>query len=119
MNTMNQVCLIGKVTITPSCKDLKSGVKFGSFGIGIPEAKRTKDGEWETRFHFVDIVAWDQTAEIAEKRLEKGDQVSIVGQLQFEQWEKDGRKQSKLKVRATRIQKLALEVPQEAQATCG
>lgn len=113
MNSMNQVTLIGKVTFEPQVRELKSGSKAGSFGMGISESFQ-KDGEWETRMNFVEVVLWNQQAETAKKRLAKGDLISVQGSLQYEQWEKDGKKQSKLRVRAQRVQKLKLE--QEARA---
>ena len=108
MINMNNVQLLGKVTIEPRVRSLKSGSKVGEVGIGIPESFRKENGEWETRMHFVDVVVWAQQAENLEKHYRKGDGILVEGSLQYESWEQDGRKRNRLKVRAQRIQPVKL-----------
>jgi len=75
-------------------------------GIGISEGHKNAKGEWESKMHFVDVVLWDEQAEYAKSNLKKGDSVLILGCLQYESWEKDGRRQSKLRVKGQRIQQV-------------
>jgi single-strand DNA-binding protein len=109
MISMNNVQLLGKITLPPKVRTLKSGTKLAEIGMGIPESYKKQDGNWETRMHFVDVVVWDQQAEMAEERLKKGDGLLVQGMLQYDQWEgKDGSKRSKVRVKAQRIQKVQL-----------
>lgn len=109
MINLNSVQLLGKVTLEPKVRTLQSGSKVAEIGLGIPENYRTKDGEWSSRMHFVDVVLWNEQAELAEKRLKKGEGLLVQGSLQYESWEtKDGGKRSKVKVRAQRIQTVPL-----------
>jgi single-strand DNA-binding protein len=109
MISMNSVQLIGKITLEPRVRRLKSGTTVAEIGMGIPENFKKKNGDWESRMHFVDIQVWDQQAEYVEKHLRKGDGLLVQGSLQFEQWEgKDGQKRNKIKVKAQRIQAVPL-----------
>ena len=55
---------------------------------------------------FVDITMWGRTAEVASEYLTKGSPVLIEGRLKLDTWEKDGKKNSKLKVVADKMQML-------------
>ena len=105
MITMNNVQLLGRVTLEPRVRTLKSGSTVAEVGLGIPENHQKENGEWEGQMHFVDVVLWNDQAEYARKHLKKGVSALIQGMLQYNQWEaKDGGKRSKLKVRAHRVQ---------------
>jgi single-strand DNA-binding protein len=118
MISMNNVQILGKVTIPPRIRTVKkSGVKVGEMSVGLPENFRKENGEWANRMHFVEVVLWEDLAEYAETKLGKGDGVLVQGALQFEQWEaKDGGKRSKLKVKALRVQYVPQPVYQENAA---
>lgn len=109
--SLNQVCLIGKVGFEPRLRSLPSGVKVADIGLGVSESFK-KDGEWASKTHFVDLVLWEQQAEQAASRIKKGDTISVLGSLQYESWEKDGKKNSRLRVKVQRIQKIPL-MPKE------
>lgn len=110
MINMNSVQLLGKITLEPKNRKLKSGTQLTELGIGIPESHKKANGEWETRMQFVDIVLWEQQAAWAEKNLKKGDGVLVQGSLQYDQWEQDGKKRNKLRVKGQRVQKVELPV---------
>jgi single-strand DNA-binding protein len=55
---------------------------------------------------FVDVTLWARTAEIASEYLNKGSNVLIEGRLKLDTWEKDGKKNSKLRVIGERMQML-------------
>lgn len=112
MLNMNQVQLLGKVTIAPKIRTLKNGTSVADLGMGIPENYKNEKGEWMNRMHFVDVVLWDQQAEFARDKLKKGDGVLIQGALQFDQWEgKNGEKRSKLRVKGLKVQPVILPEP--------
>lgn len=112
MISMNNVQLIGKVTIAPRIRKLKNGSEVAELGMGVPESYKNEKGEWNSRMHFVDVVLWDEQARFANEKLQKGDGVLIQGSLQFDQWEaKDGGKRSKLRVKSYRVQTVMLPEP--------
>src|SRR5690606_15869099 len=52
------------------------------------------------------VTLWGRTAEIASEYLSKGSSVLIEGRLKLDSWEKDGKKNYKLRVVGERMQML-------------
>lgn len=112
MISMNNVQILGKVTIAPKMRKLKSGNEVAELGMGLLENYKNPKGEWSSRMHFVDVILWDEQARFANEKLQKGDGILIQGALQFDQWEaKDGSKRSKLRVKGHRVQQVPMPVP--------
>lgn len=117
MISMNNVQLLGKITLPPKVRTLKSGMRVAELGLGIPESFKKQNGDWETRMHFVDVVLWDRQADFAEKNLHKGGGLLVQGSLQFDQWEtKEGGKRNKVKVKAQRVQPVTLPDPAKRES---
>jgi single-strand DNA-binding protein len=97
MNT-NFVILEGNMTRDPEIKDAGKQ-QVASFGIAVNKRVR-KDGEWTNgEPQFFEIQAWGYDAERA-MQLSKGDAVIVVGELNFQQWEKDGQKRNSVRITA-------------------
>ena len=102
MNT-NFVVLEGNLTRDPEIKEAGSS-QVSNFGIAVNKRIR-KDGEWVNGDpQFYDISAWGYDAERS-MALSSGDAVIIIGELNFQTWEKDGQKRSAVKVTARAIGK--------------
>ena len=54
--------------------------------------------------HYIDVETWNKTAENCAKYLAKGRQVLVEGRLFQDIWEKDGKKNSKLYLKADNVQ---------------
>ena len=114
MTDINSVVLIGRIT-----KDVGSDERSFSY-IGNGTAKATvnlavnrsvKKGEkWEDETSFFDVVIWGKMAENLKPRLTKGKQISVMGFLKQDRWEKDGQKQSKIYVNAEQV-----EIPNDSK----
>lgn len=97
---VNNVTLAGRLT---GEVQLNKGV--ASFGLAINSYFRNKEGEKKEEVTFVDIVAFDRTAENCAKFLDKGSQALVEGRLKLETWQtKDGHNRSKLRVIAKNVQ---------------
>ena len=103
MNGYNKVILIGNLTRDPELKSLPGGSSVAELGLAINEDYTAKDGGKKEQVTFVDIEAWGRTAENAAQYLSKGDPVLVEGSLKLDQWETDGQKRSKMRVRAFRV----------------
>ena len=92
MNTLrNKVQLIGNLGKNPEIITLDSGKKLAKFSIATNESYKDSSGEKVTDTQWHNIVAWNKTAEIIEKYLQKGNEVAIEGKLTTRSWEdKDG-----------------------------
>jgi len=94
MNTLrNKVQLIGNLGNAPEIITLDSGKKLAKFSIATNESYKNAQGEkvQDTQWH--NVVAWNKTAEIVEKYLEKGKEVAIEGKLTTRSYDdKEGNK---------------------------
>ena len=93
---MNSVQLMGYVTGDIELRYTQNGNPVANFGIALN--RRYRQGE-ETKQEttFVDLVAFNRTAEIANEYLGKGRPVAIEGRLRYRTWETEGGvKRSKL-----------------------
>jgi len=94
MNTLrNKVQLIGNLGNAPEIITLESGKKLAKFSIATNDSYKNAQGEKITDTQWHNLVAWNKTAEIVEKYLEKGKEVAIEGKLTSRSYEdKDGTK---------------------------
>ena len=92
MSTLrNKVQLIGNLGNNPEIITLENEKKLAKFSIATNESYKNSQGEKVTDTQWHNIVAWNKTAEIIEKYLEKGSEVAIEGKLITRSWEaKDG-----------------------------
>ncbi|WP_456378738.1 single-stranded DNA-binding protein [Lutibacter sp.] len=94
MSTLrNKVQLIGNLGNNPEIITLDSGKKLAKFSLATNETYKNAQGEKVTDTQWHNLVAWNKTAELAEKYLEKGKEIAIEGKLTSRSYEaKDGTK---------------------------
>ncbi len=94
MSTLrNHVQLIGNLGNTPEIINLENGGKLAKFSLATNETYTNKKGEKVTDTQWHNIVAWNNTATIIEKFLDKGKEVAVSGKLTSRSWEdQDGNK---------------------------
>lgn len=105
MASFNRVILLGNCTREIELKYTQSNTAIAEVGLAVNE-KVKRGGEWCDDVVFVDVTCFGRTAEVAADFLRKGSPVFFEGRLSLSQWEKDGKKFSKLKVIAERLQLL-------------
>ena len=88
---MNKVILMGRLTRDPEVRYTQSNTAVASFSIAV-NRRFVKQGE-ERKADFINIVAWNQTAEFVSKYFKKGQQVGIIGRIQTRNYDDaDGKK---------------------------
>jgi single-strand DNA-binding protein len=92
----NKVILIGNVVKDCETKTVKAS-KVTKFRLAVDDPYK-KDSVL-----YIDVEAWDKQAEFATKWLKKGKGVIVDGRLCMDSWEKDGKKESKIFVKAADI----------------
>lgn len=102
--TVNRVILAGNLTRDPQVKFLANEKAVANFGLAINNRFKAADGTLKEDTVFVDIEAWGRTAELVGQYLTKGRACLVEGRLKLDSWEKDGQKQSKLRVVAENVQ---------------
>lgn len=89
----NSVRLVGNLGADPEVKEIAGGRKVANFTLATNETFKKANGDKveETQWH--NLVAWGKTAEILQKYVQKGQEVSVEGKLTNRTWEdKDGNK---------------------------
>lgn len=107
MPSLNKVFLIGNLTRDPDVRQLPSGMSVADLGLATTRKFRTQGGEDREETCFVKITVFGRQAETVGQYLRKGSPVMVEGRLKYEEWEKDGKKQSRLGVIAERVQFLS------------
>ena len=85
---MNKVMLLGRLTKDPEVRYTQSSnTMVASFNLAV-NRRFVKEGE-ERQADFINIVAWNKTAEFVSKYFHKGQQVALAGRIQTRSWEDD------------------------------
>jgi single-strand DNA-binding protein len=77
----NKVQLTGNLGNKPDVRVTDKGKKYTRFSLATHEFYRNAQGEGVSNTYWHNIVAWGKTAEVAEKILDKGIEVSVEGKL--------------------------------------
>lgn len=77
---MNKVSLIGRLTKDVEVRYTQSNnIPVGSFTLAV-NRRFAKEGEQQA--DFINIVAWNKTAEFCSKYFKKGQQIGLIGRIQ-------------------------------------
>ena len=116
MASFNKVILMGNLTRDPDMRTVGSGMKVARLRLAVSERRRDRNGQLQDFPIYVDVDAWDKSAELCGQYLVKGSGILVEGRLQQDTWEKDGVKHSALRVRATTIKFLSARGDRPAAA---
>lgn len=92
----NKVVLIGNVVKDIETKELGSS-SVSKIRLAVDDPFREKNTV------YIDCEAWGDQASFAQKWLKKGSGIIVDGRLCMDSWEKDGKKESKIFVKAQEI----------------
>lgn len=82
---MNKVVLMGRLTRDPETRYTQTNnTQVTSFTLAV-NRRFSKENEAD----FINIIAWQKTAEFVSKYFKKGQQVGIIGRIQTRSWEDD------------------------------
>ena len=99
---LNRIVLVGRLTADPELRYSNANKAVCHFRLavdgGYGENKRTD---------FINIVAFNKTAELSAECLRKGKMAAVDGRLQIRQYEKDGEKRSATEVVADNVRFLS------------
>jgi len=79
---MNKVILIWNITQDLELKQTPNGKNVLSFSIAT-----NKKINWENKWEFHNLVAWNKTAELIEKYQSKGSKIAIEWEIQTRNYE--------------------------------
>lgn len=109
---INSVVLVGRLANDPELKYTTSGMPVVNFRLAVDRGRKNEAGEDQT--DWLDIVAFQKTAELVSQWLDKGSLVGIEGRIQSRSWQtQDGSKRYAVEIVANNVR--FLESKQEAE----
>ena len=95
--SVNKVILIGNLGKDPEVKYTAGGMPVAKFSLATNERFKDKEGQWQDRTEWHNIVAFQRTAEIVGEYLKKGGKCYIEGSLRTSSWDDKESGQKKYK----------------------
>jgi single-strand DNA-binding protein len=94
---------MGRLTRDPERRETSTGVPVTSFSLAVDRGYTSKDGG-DRQTDFIDVVAWDKTADFVAKYFTKGQMAAVTGRLQIRDWtDKENNKRRSAEVVADRV----------------
>ena len=94
---VNKVILLGNLGKDPEVKYTPSGMAIARFSLATTERAKDKEGNWQDKTEWHNLVAFGRTAEVAGEYLKKGRTVYIEGSLRSSSWDDKETGQKKYK----------------------
>jgi single-strand DNA-binding protein len=83
---MNKVILIGNVGQAPELKKVNE-VPYCIISVATNESYKDKDGKWQNKAEWHNVVLWKGQAEFAVKHIKKGSKIGVEGKLRTRSWQ--------------------------------
>lgn len=102
---LNSVCITGNLCMDPELRSFPSGGSVARLRVAVNGGYKSREtGEWVDKAHFFDVEVFNGQAEAAAQHLKKGRPVAVQGRLDYQEWETEGQKRSKVVIRANTVQ---------------
>ena len=85
--SVNKVILIGNLGKDPEVKYTPSGMAVARFTLATNDRYKDKEGNWQDKTEWHNLVAFQRTAEIVGEYLKKGRTCYVEGKLQTSSWD--------------------------------
>ncbi len=114
---LNHVVLAGHLTRDPELRQVSAERACANFAIAVNRTWKNAAGEKQEEATFVELEAWNRTAELVGQYLKKGSPVYVEGRLRLDTWDdkESGQKRSRIKVVVETVQFLSAR-PQAGEA---
>ncbi|MDK2971717.1 MAG: single-strand DNA-binding protein [Candidatus Sumerlaeota bacterium] len=98
---LNKILLIGNLTRDPESRFLQSGSQVCQLRL----ACNRRAGKDKEEVLYIDVEAWNKTAELCSQYLQKGSQILVEGRLKMDQFtNQQGENRTKYLIVADRVQ---------------
>lgn len=99
---LNVVAIVGRLAADPTMRQTTTGKNVASFRIACDRGR--KDANGQSIADWLDIVAWDRSAEFVCKYFQKGSMIAVDGRLQSRQYQdKNGNNRTAIEIVANNI----------------
>ena len=99
---LNVVAIMCRLAADPQLRQTTTGKIVASFRIACDRGRRDANGQ--SQADWLDVVAWDRTAEFVCKYFQKGSLIAIDGRLQSRQYQdKNGNNRTAIEIVANNV----------------
>jgi len=85
--TVNKVLLLGNVGKDPEIASTNGGTLVAKLSLATSERFKDKQGEWQERTEWHNLVAYARSAEILRDYVHKGSKLFVEGRLTTRSWD--------------------------------
>jgi single-strand DNA-binding protein len=105
MASVNKAILIGNLGKDPELRYTPSGQAVASFPLATTDRFKDKEGNWQERTDWHNIVVWGRQGETAKEYLRKGRSAYVEGRIQTRSYDdREGNKKWITEIVASRVQ---------------
>ena len=102
MADLNKWIGAGRLTADPELKQTPNGTPVATFTVAVNGYTDKQTGK--TQVAFINVVAWNSTAEFVNRYFNKGSKILIVGEIQTRSWKaQDGSMRYATEVKANEV----------------
>lgn len=94
----NKALLMGRLTKDPELRMTTGGTPVCEVGLAVNREYTTSTGEKKKDTLFIDVVFWNGRAGTIHEHAKKGSAIFVEGRLELDQWEKDGKTFSRIRL---------------------
>lgn len=99
---MNSCQLIGRVGKDAELRNV-GDAQVLTFSLATSERWTASNGEKKERTSWHAVEYWGNGAKVLQEFITKGRELAVDGSIRYEEWEKEGQKHSRTKIRAHRL----------------
>jgi single-strand DNA-binding protein len=85
--SVNKVILLGNVGKDPEIKSTPGGTMVAQLTLATSDRFQDKQGNWQDRTEWHNLVAFKRTAEIIRDYVKKGSKLYVEGRIQTSSWD--------------------------------
>lgn len=99
---LNVVAIMGRLVADPQLRQTASGTSVASFRIACDRGRKDANGQNQT--DWLDVVAWDKTADFVSRYFSKGSMIAVTGRLQSRSYQdKNGNNRTAIEIVAQNV----------------
>lgn len=100
--SLNVVAIMGRLAADPQMRQTQAGKSVCSFRIACDRGRKDANGQNQT--DWLDVVAWDKTADFVSRYFPKGSMIAVTGRLQSRNYQdKNGNNRTAIEIVANQV----------------
>ena len=100
--SLNVVAIMGRMAADAQLRTTQSGKNVASFRIACDRGRKDANGQNLT--DWLDVVAWDKTADFVSRYFSKGSMIAVTGRLQSRNYQdKNGNNRTAIEIVANQV----------------